>query len=427
MKRVLLVDDDPIVIQIYRKVLVHQGFQVDTASDGVAATKALRTAKPDVVVLDLMMPKLSGVEVLKFIRGVKDLASLPVIVLSNAYMDPLAQDAALLGAQKGLLKMKCNPASLIEAVNDAIEGRAGRENLDQLLATAPGSPDPPAGTKQSALTIPANVPPQAPPPLAAVAPSSRPSETKPPGAQIGPSTGQEFLSNLPAISSSLRQLFEAFQNAGGQKDRELRLQDLYRKVHFVTAMAGMGEYHWIAQMASAFEALLFSMMDNLSLINPSVLRTATMAIDFLEQLFERARAGRGRIPQRCMVLVVDDDRLSNRLVISALRNAQLQARGTESPAIALRLLQEIPFDLILLDIEMPGMNGIELCQRLRHLPGYEQTPVIYVTLHSDFETVAKTAASGGNDLIAKPILPTELAVKVVMHLLKSHLVSQTPS
>jgi len=56
---------------------------------------------------------------------------------------------------------------------------------------------------------------------------------------------------------------------------------------------------------------------------------------------------------------------------------------------------------------------------LRLMPGYAKTPVIYVTLHSDFETRTRTAISGGNDLIGKPILPTELAVKALMHLLKS--------
>jgi CheY-like chemotaxis protein len=421
MKRVLLVDDDPVVLKSYKDVLARQGFQVDTASDGLLATKALRTAKPDVVVLDLMMPKLSGVEVLKFMRGTRDLASVPVILLSNAYMIPMVEDAVRLGAQKGLLKMKCNPTSLIEAVNDLLAGRSGRDNPDQLLAASPTAPRTAARVREPITSAPAAVPEQAPAPMAAQTAESRPIESKPPGAQTASSASQDFLNNAPAISRSLRQLFKAFQDAGTQKDRELSLQDYYRKVHFVTAMAGMAEHHRIAQMASAFEALLFGMMDKVSEINPSVLRTMTMAVDFLEQLFERAREGQGRDAPPASVLVVDDDRLSNRLVLSALRNAQVQARGTESPETALRLLQESRFDLILLDIEMPGMDGIELCRRLRGLPGYAKTPVIYVTLHSDFETAVKTAASGGNDLIAKPILPAELAVKTVMHLLKSQL------
>src|SRR5690349_3894737 len=122
MKQILLVDDDPIAVRIYRDGLVRQGFDVSTAGDGLAALKALRASKPDAVVLDLMMPKLSGVEVLKFMRAEKQFEKIPVIVLSNAYMDPLAQDAAELGAQKGLLKVKCNPASLALALREVLEG-----------------------------------------------------------------------------------------------------------------------------------------------------------------------------------------------------------------------------------------------------------------------------------------------------------------
>jgi DNA-binding response OmpR family regulator len=176
-------------------------------------------------------------------------------------------------------------------------------------------------------------------------------------------------------------------------------------------------------MASAFEALLFGMMDDLTRFEPSMARTTSMGVQFMQELLGRPhdlRPASARIPS---ALVVDDDRLSNRLVVSALRNAQLQARSTEDPEMALKWLQEKPYDLILLDVEMPGMDGIELCKRLRLLPGYEKTPVIYVTIHSDFETRTRTALSGGNDLIAKPVRPAELAVKATMHLLKN----QAPS
>jgi CheY-like chemotaxis protein len=77
------------------------------------------------------------------------------------------------------------------------------------------------------------------------------------------------------------------------------------------------------------------------------------------------------------------------------------------------------FDLVLLDIEMPQMTGFEVCRKLRMLPGYEKTPVIYVTAHSDFESRSRSIISGGNDLIAKPIFPIELAVKAVAHLIGS--------
>src|SRR6266849_714648 len=83
---------------------------------------------------------------------------------------------------------------------------------------------------------------------------------------------------------------------------------------------------------------------------------------------------------------------------------------------ALMLLKEEPFDLILLDINMPGMNGIEVCQKLRCLPHHKNTPVIFVTLHSDFQNRAQSLLSGGDDLISKPISPIELIVKATVFL-----------
>jgi CheY-like chemotaxis protein len=141
-------------------------------------------------------------------------------------------------------------------------------------------------------------------------------------------------------------------------------------------------------------------------------------LEFLVELLETPEEGSKTASTEPKALVVDDDKLSHRLVVTALRNAHVEAKGTDNPELALRLLQERTYDLILLDVEMPGMDGLELCERLRALPAYEKTPVIYVTIHSDFETQAKTLMSGGNDLIAKPIQPAELAVKAVMHLLK---------
>jgi len=95
--------------------------------------------------------------------------------------------------------------------------------------------------------------------------------------------------------------------------------------------------------------------------------------------------------------------------------------------VGLQWLKETPFDLVLLDIVMPGMDGFELCRRLRLLPGQQKTPVIFVTGHADFESRAKSVLSGGDDLISKPIFPIELAVKAVSHLLKRELARQTAS
>jgi len=413
-KKVLLVDDDPLVLRLYQEGLSRLGFEVTTATDGVVALKALRTSKPDVVVLDLMMPRLSGAEVLKFMRGEKQFDSLPVIVLSNAYMDPLANQAAGLGVHTGLLKVKCTPASLAAAIHEALDGRHLPQSPDHLLAASSHlQPPAPASAKLPPKQIPRRQ-------SSAPAPET-PAEPTPPPRDVKEQARQELLSNAQAIAQSLRQLFDAFHTARNDKDRELRLQNFYRKIHFLAAMGAMAEHYPLAQMASALEALLYGMQEKVRQLEPSLERTTSTALKFLEELLRRRGDLRPDSAQNPCALVVDDDRLSTRLVVSALRQAQLEARGAESAAVALGLLQEKVYDLVLLDVEMPEMDGFELCKRLRALPGYEKTPVIYVTIHSDFETRARTVLSGGNDLIAKPILPAELAVKAVMHLLKGQL------
>ncbi|MCS7338192.1 MAG: response regulator, partial [Verrucomicrobiae bacterium] len=112
MKTVLFVDDDPIVVAVYKKWLERNGLSVEVAKDGLAALKYLENQTPDIVVLDLMMPNVSGVEVLKFMRADKRLKDVPVVVFSNAYMTELAQEAMAAGAPKSMPKTGCTPALL---------------------------------------------------------------------------------------------------------------------------------------------------------------------------------------------------------------------------------------------------------------------------------------------------------------------------
>jgi DNA-binding response OmpR family regulator len=67
------------------------------------------------------------------------------------------------------------------------------------------------------------------------------------------------------------------------------------------------------------------------------------------------------------------------------------------------------------------MNGFELCTKVRTLPQYAKTPVVFVTGLSDLESRANSTMSGGNDFIAKPFLFIELTVKALVHVLRSRL------
>jgi len=179
-------------------------------------------------------------------------------------------------------------------------------------------------------------------------------------------------------------------------------------------------------MGGALEALLFELVEKPQMVNPSTTRTVVAAVDYLALLLTDARTVRRDESLTGEVLVVDDDPLANRIALAALGRAKLKARSTENPLTALEWLTQNRFELFLLDIEMPHLNGYELCRKIRCLPGYEKTPVIYITSHGDFESRSRSILAGGNDLIAKPIFPIELAVKAVTHLISGRLAAPAP-
>ena len=384
MKKILLVDDDATVVEIYKQRFVQAGFQVAIAFDGLVAARLLSEFKPDLVVLDLMMPKLSGVEVLKFIRSQPDLESTAVVIFTNAFISDLADAAHGIGVQRAISKTECTPGTLVAIAKELLHG-------------TPRESEKPEATKAEA------------------------EPAQPVSGDANVKVRQHFLNHAPDTLATLRTLYQEFIDSPDPAAALLRLETLCRKAHFVASIAALAECHRIALLCSAFEALLFELQERPAHIDPSVLHTIGMTVDFLEVLFDHSRDKAGEQPFVGRVLVVDDDPLSNHLVVAALRRASLEARAAENPLIGLELLRQNSYDLVLLDIEMPLMTGFDLCRKLRTLPGYAGTPVIYVTAHSDFESRAKSVLSGGNDLIAKPVFPIELAVKSVTHLIKRRL------
>jgi CheY-like chemotaxis protein len=118
MKTIFFVEDDPVVVKVYGAKFEREGFLVVVAKDGLEAMKILAAVRPDVVVLDLMMPKLNGRDVLKYIRSIPTLKATRVIIFSNAHKTSVAQAAAEFGVEKALLKSSCTPGQLLEAIND---------------------------------------------------------------------------------------------------------------------------------------------------------------------------------------------------------------------------------------------------------------------------------------------------------------------
>lgn len=120
-----------------------------------------------------------------------------------------------------------------------------------------------------------------------------------------------------------------------------------------------------------------------------------------------------RTGERFRVLVVDDNAANRELAVATLEDeADLDVKAVEDGATALAALQSWRPDCVLLDARMPGMDGFEVCRRMRALPQGSQVPILFLTAQRDLDTFDAALASGADDFLTKPVRPAELALRV---------------
>ncbi|HEY1456846.1 MAG TPA: response regulator [Candidatus Dormibacteraeota bacterium] len=113
---VLLVEDDPSVAQMYKLKLELDGYHVELASDGEMALQLARSTMPDIIFLDIRLPKLDGIGVLEALRADPATEALPVVILSNFNEQELVERGARLGALDHLIKSQTTPAKLVRSL-----------------------------------------------------------------------------------------------------------------------------------------------------------------------------------------------------------------------------------------------------------------------------------------------------------------------
>ncbi len=119
---------------------------------------------------------------------------------------------------------------------------------------------------------------------------------------------------------------------------------------------------------------------------------------------------------RSRVLVVDDDAVTQKLVQKILERANIECEGAESGEAALELIEDRQPDLILCDIQMPEMDGIEFCSLIRLKPRLEEIPLIMFTGLSTMDSLSRAYEAGADDYIMKPLREVELLSRVERHI-----------
>ncbi|MBD1823681.1 response regulator [Cyanobacteria bacterium FACHB-DQ100] len=142
--------------------------------------------------------------------------------------------------------------------------------------------------------------------------------------------------------------------------------------------------------------------------------TAPQVLEAVNQALQNARLRQAR------VLVVDDDAQ----VLVALQRLLipwgLHVSVLDNPLLFLEVLEANPPDLLILDIEMPHISGIELCQVVRNDSRWSDLPILFLTAHTDAETMHQVFAVGADDYVSKPIVGPELVTRILNRLERTH-------
>jgi DNA-binding response OmpR family regulator len=121
-KTVLIVEDEQSMQRALKNKLEHAGYTVLAADDGEKAIEALRSTKPDLVLLDLIMPKLDGISVLRQMKGDDAFRGVPVVILTNLSSGDKVAEAMQLGTFDFLVKANYSLDDVLKKVNDRLGG-----------------------------------------------------------------------------------------------------------------------------------------------------------------------------------------------------------------------------------------------------------------------------------------------------------------
>lgn len=359
MKRILIVEDEPVIAMVYLNKFVRCGFAVEIAKDGVEGLAMIASWKPDLILLDVMLPRIDGLELLRKIRTESATRSTPVIVYSNAFTSSIADQARKLGASHLMSKSDTRPNQLLNFASALLQ------------------------------------------------PNSPPSQ---------PTAEPERAAYLAQARETVVEMRELLSICLKKNDSGM-LADLRHKTRVLGAMAWLADVDRVARLAEGLEALLRTLCEHPKYITFSTDKSLLQSIECLGELMKCVEEASTPIGSPS-VLVVDDQDISLHAAQLALNNARLPSTGILDAQKALQVLEYNDFDLVLLDIDMPVIDGMTLCTYMRSLPNHAHTPVVFFSQLSEVGYRLGSMAAGGNDFIGKPFLTIELAVKALTWIVK---------
>jgi CheY-like chemotaxis protein len=120
MPSIILVEDDPFLIDIYKQKFENAGFEVRIVKNGGKVLEALAQSKPDLLLLDIVLPEVAGWEILAKIKAEPSYKDIKVVILSNLGQKEEVEKGLQMGATKYLIKSQFKPSEVVEKVNEIL-------------------------------------------------------------------------------------------------------------------------------------------------------------------------------------------------------------------------------------------------------------------------------------------------------------------
>jgi CheY-like chemotaxis protein len=256
-------------------------------------------------------------------------------------------------------------------------------------------------------------------------PAPRPGSRDPAGQQPGKAATLEakFFESAPTWIEELKNLFEGADNSNSSPDQKRTLGELGQRLSIFKDSCTLPELAPMWQMACALEALVKQLATQKADVTNSCLRTVSGGLDLLQRLCGRKLDPQLATNPPVKLLVVDDDAVSRLALSVALKRAFTPPDMAADGTAALAQVDRQTYDIVFLDVEMPGLDGFEVCSRIHQTALNRRTPVVFVTQHRDFQFRVKAASCGGYELIEKPFVGLEITVKALTLVLGSRYAS----
>jgi DNA-binding response OmpR family regulator len=381
-QKILVVDDEENVCRSINKVLSRKGYEVSQALNVEDAVKLIKEMTFDLVITDLMIPRTSGMELLKIIR--EDYPELDVIMITGYASIESAVKATKLGASAYLAK-PFTPDELTEVTQKMLDRRMNKPGEESKRVTPLPNDEPPGEMIDIDMPFGAK--------------------------EVAKYTSREYVDALTHSDVPLsKKIAERTQDHLGKEGRRRAV---------VKGKENAGEHPMKKEKArtKAGPRAKYMTSEHIDVDLPfngaEVERAA--GIDYVNCLTRSdiplAALYNRDAPARYSVLVVDDEPIVCQSVRKVLTKQSCAVEEAFDVDAALAKMKLHKYDLVLLDLKMPKRSGMEVLRSIKSQ--WPELPVIIVTGHGSIETAIEATKLGAFDFIAKPFTPDELAKATV--------------